>query len=167
MIPRIYCPPIPEENSAIELADDTVRYLRNVLRLGPGDEVLFFDGTGWEYRGVIDRFEDRGGAVRIVARQRIPHRDPRAHHAGPGPPEGRQDGVHRPEGHGAGRGPDHPLPLLPDHPETDGGASRQRGSSAGAGSPPRRPSSAGGAMSPRSAETLPFTEALGAAGPGP
>jgi 16S rRNA (uracil1498-N3)-methyltransferase len=71
MIPRIYCPPIPEENSAIELADDTIRYLRNVLRLGPGDEVLFFDGTGWEYRGVIDRLEGRGGAVRIVARQRV------------------------------------------------------------------------------------------------
>ena len=70
MIPRIYCPPVPEENSAIELADDTVRYLRSVLRLGPGDEVLFFDGTGWEYRGVIERIESRGGAARIVARQR-------------------------------------------------------------------------------------------------
>ena len=72
MIPRIYCPPIPEENSAIELADDTVRYLRNVLRLWPGDEVLLFDGTGWEYRGVIERLEGRGGAVRIVARQHVP-----------------------------------------------------------------------------------------------
>jgi len=72
MIPRIYCPPIPEENSAIELTDDTIRYLRNVLRLWPGDEVLFFDGTGWEYRGVIERLEGRGGAVRIVARQHIP-----------------------------------------------------------------------------------------------
>jgi len=72
MIPRIYCPPIPKEQSAIELADDTTRYLRNVLRLWPGDEVLFFDGTGWEYRGVIERLEGRGGAVRIVARQHIP-----------------------------------------------------------------------------------------------
>src|SRR5512136_478796 len=72
MIPRIYCPPIPEENSAIELADDTVRYLKNVLRLGPGDEVLFFDGTGWEYRAVIERIESRNGAARIVARQRVP-----------------------------------------------------------------------------------------------
>ena len=72
MIPRIYCPPIPEDNSAIELADDTVRYLKSVLRLGPGDEVLFFDGTGWEYRAVIERIESRKGAARIVARQRVP-----------------------------------------------------------------------------------------------
>lgn len=72
MIPRIYCPPIPDEDSAIELADDTVRYLRNVLRLWPGDEVLLFDGTGWEYRGIIDRMESRHAGVRIVARQRIP-----------------------------------------------------------------------------------------------
>jgi len=72
MTPRIYVSPVSEGAGAIELADDTVRYLRNVLRLGPGDEVLFFDGTGWEYRCVIDRFEDRGGTARIVARQRIP-----------------------------------------------------------------------------------------------
>jgi 16S rRNA (uracil1498-N3)-methyltransferase len=72
MIPRIYVSPLPEGTSDIELADDTVRYLRNVLRLGPGDEVLFFDGSGWEYRGVIDRFEDRGSSARIIARQRIP-----------------------------------------------------------------------------------------------
>ena len=72
MIPRIYCLPIPEDTSAIELADDTVRYLRSVLRLGPGDEVLFFDGTGWEYRAVIERIESRNGAARIVAKQRVP-----------------------------------------------------------------------------------------------
>ena len=72
MIPRIYCPPIPDEDSAIELADDTVRSLKSVLRLGPGDEVLFFDGTGWEYRAVIERIESRKGAARIVARQRVP-----------------------------------------------------------------------------------------------
>ncbi len=72
MTPRIYVSPLAEGTSDIELADDTTRYLRNVLRLGPGDEVLFFDGTGWEYRGVIDRFDDRGGIARIVAWQRIP-----------------------------------------------------------------------------------------------
>ena len=72
MIPRIYCPPIPDEDSAMELADDTVRYLKSVLRLGPGDEVLFFDGTGWEYRAVIERIESRNGAARIVTRQRVP-----------------------------------------------------------------------------------------------
>jgi 16S rRNA (uracil1498-N3)-methyltransferase len=72
MIPRIYCSPIPEKKNAVDLADDTVRYLRNVLRLGPGAEVLFFDGTGWEYRGLIDRIDGREGTARIIARQRIP-----------------------------------------------------------------------------------------------
>ncbi|HTZ41262.1 MAG TPA: 16S rRNA (uracil(1498)-N(3))-methyltransferase [Syntrophales bacterium] len=72
MTPRIYVSPLPEGISEIKLAEETVRYLRNVLRLGHGDEVLFFDGTGWEYQGVIERFEDRSGSARIVARQRIP-----------------------------------------------------------------------------------------------
>jgi 16S rRNA (uracil1498-N3)-methyltransferase len=72
MIPRIYHPPVPEGQDDIELADDTARYLKSVLRLGPGDAVHFFDGTGWEYRGVIGRFEGRGGTVRIVSRERVP-----------------------------------------------------------------------------------------------
>ncbi len=72
MIPRIYHSPVPEGQSDIELAEDTARYLKSVLRLGPGDAVHLFDGTGWEYRGVIERFEGRGGAVRIVSRERVP-----------------------------------------------------------------------------------------------
>jgi 16S rRNA (uracil1498-N3)-methyltransferase len=70
MIPRIYHPLLPEETKTVELAEDVVRYLRNVLRLGPGAEVLLFDGTGWEYRGTIDRLEGREGSVRIVERKR-------------------------------------------------------------------------------------------------
>jgi len=72
MTPRIYVSPLAKGTSEIKLAEDTIRYLRNVLRLGPGDEVLFFDGTGWEYRSVIEGFEDRGGTARIVAMQHIP-----------------------------------------------------------------------------------------------
>ena len=72
MVPRIYSPPVHEGKDTVELAEDTVRYLRNVLRLGRGDEILLFDGSGWEYRGVIDRLEGREGTARIVARERIP-----------------------------------------------------------------------------------------------
>jgi 16S rRNA (uracil1498-N3)-methyltransferase len=72
MIPRIYSPPIHEGRDTVELAEDTVRYLRTVLRLGRGDEILLFDGTGWEYRGVIDRLEGREGTARITARRHTP-----------------------------------------------------------------------------------------------
>ncbi len=69
---RIYAPPVQEGKDTVELAEDTVRYLRNVLRLGRGDGILLFDGTGWEYRGVIERLEGREGTARIVARERVP-----------------------------------------------------------------------------------------------
>ena len=72
MVPRIYAPPVQEGKDTVELAEDTVRYLRNVLRLGRGDGILLFDGTGWEYRGVIERLEGREGTSRIVARERVP-----------------------------------------------------------------------------------------------
>lgn len=72
MIPRIYSPPVREERDTVELAADTVRYLRTVLRLGRGDEILLFDGTGWECRGVIDRLEGRRGTARITARRHKP-----------------------------------------------------------------------------------------------
>ncbi len=72
MVPRIYAPPVQEGKDTVELAEDTVRYLRNVLRLGRGDGILLFDGTGWEYRGVIERLEGREGTARIVARERVP-----------------------------------------------------------------------------------------------
>jgi len=72
MVPRIYAPPVHEGKDTVELSEDTVRYLRNVLRLGRGDGILLFDGTGWEYRGVIERLEGREGTARIVARERVP-----------------------------------------------------------------------------------------------
>jgi 16S rRNA (uracil1498-N3)-methyltransferase len=72
MVPRIYAPPVHEGQDTVELAEDTVRYLRNVLRLGRGDGILLFDGSGWEYRGVIERLEGREGTARIVARERVP-----------------------------------------------------------------------------------------------
>jgi len=72
MVPRIYAPPVQEGKDTVELAEDTVRYLRNVLRLGRGDGILLFDGTGWEYRGLIERLEGREGTARIVARERVP-----------------------------------------------------------------------------------------------
>ncbi|MCK7515830.1 MAG: 16S rRNA (uracil(1498)-N(3))-methyltransferase [Desulfobacterales bacterium] len=105
--------PIPEENS------DHRRWpmTRSVtLRTCPEavarrrSPVLRRDGLGvpWRHRAT------RGPRRRHPDRRQAAHspRDPRAHHPGPGPPEGRQDGVHRPEGHGAGRGPRDPLPLL-------------------------------------------------------
>jgi len=37
----------------IALPDDVVHHALRVLRLGRGDDIALFDGTGGEYRGTI------------------------------------------------------------------------------------------------------------------
>lgn len=45
-IPATLLPETPLTGSALALPEDTLHYLRNVLRLGPGERVELFDGTG-------------------------------------------------------------------------------------------------------------------------
>jgi 16S rRNA (uracil1498-N3)-methyltransferase len=42
------------DGSTVELASDEARHLRDVLRLGRGDEVFVFDGEGREFRCVVE-----------------------------------------------------------------------------------------------------------------
>jgi 16S rRNA (uracil1498-N3)-methyltransferase len=61
---RFYAPPeaFALSDRAVTLSMEEARHARDVLRLGPGDEVYVFDGEGKEYRGAVDRF-DRKSAI--------------------------------------------------------------------------------------------------------
>lgn len=53
---RFYAPPeaFNSHSRTVRLAADEARHLREVLRLGPGDEVHVFDGAGKEFRCVVE-----------------------------------------------------------------------------------------------------------------
>jgi 16S rRNA (uracil1498-N3)-methyltransferase len=53
---RFFAPPIAfaPDGSTLMLAADEARHLRDVLRLGRGDEVFVFDGEGREFRCVVE-----------------------------------------------------------------------------------------------------------------
>lgn len=54
--PRIYSPDALENKKTCTLADDNLRYLKNVLRLKPGDKIYVFDGFGREFEATIEKF---------------------------------------------------------------------------------------------------------------
>jgi 16S rRNA (uracil1498-N3)-methyltransferase len=66
---RFYAPKLafaPDEKSAVLDADETL-HLRDVLRLHPGDEVLVFDGTGREFRCVIEAITKNSSELKVLS----------------------------------------------------------------------------------------------------
>ncbi|HEV7373210.1 MAG TPA: 16S rRNA (uracil(1498)-N(3))-methyltransferase [Pyrinomonadaceae bacterium] len=53
---RFFAPPVgfAPDGSRLKLAAEEARHLRDVLRLGRGDEVFVFDGEGREFRCVVE-----------------------------------------------------------------------------------------------------------------
>lgn len=62
MIPRLFLPTGSVNPPAVTLPADAAHYLRVVLRLGAGDELLAFDTTGAEYRLRLTVDADEVGA---------------------------------------------------------------------------------------------------------
>lgn len=63
---RFYAPPRAfDDNNIITLAPDETRHLRDVLRLGRGDEVFVFDGEGREYRCIIEECGRESARLRV------------------------------------------------------------------------------------------------------
>jgi 16S rRNA (uracil1498-N3)-methyltransferase len=62
MIPRFCCPPPLVPRSLVELPPATSHHALRVLRLGVGDALTLFDGTGGEYPG---RIVEAGRVVRV------------------------------------------------------------------------------------------------------
>jgi 16S rRNA (uracil1498-N3)-methyltransferase len=54
---------------AVELAQEQAHYLKNVMRLGEGDAVALFNGSGGEFRARIESFGKR--AARLVVEEQL------------------------------------------------------------------------------------------------
>jgi 16S rRNA (uracil1498-N3)-methyltransferase len=68
-IPRIYCPDAVENKEICELGPDNYKYLKQVLRLKPGNKINVFDGFGHEFAAVIKNFSS--GRVCVELGKRI------------------------------------------------------------------------------------------------
>lgn len=51
--PRFFCPAPLAAGNVVRLPESAARHAARALRLGPGDGVILFDGTGGEYAGRI------------------------------------------------------------------------------------------------------------------
>jgi 16S rRNA (uracil1498-N3)-methyltransferase len=66
---RFFIPPEQLRSTQILLAGEDAHHLRNVLRLGPGDTIVVFDGTGVEYTARIVSLDQ--GQVRLELQERL------------------------------------------------------------------------------------------------
>ncbi len=62
-LPRIYSSESLQNATTCWLGPDNLRYLKNVLRLKPGDAILVFDGYGHEFEARIESFGASGVSV--------------------------------------------------------------------------------------------------------
>ncbi|HKR01852.1 MAG TPA: 16S rRNA (uracil(1498)-N(3))-methyltransferase [Pyrinomonadaceae bacterium] len=64
---RFYAPPAGRaiDGRTLFLAQDEARHLRDVLRLGRGDEVFVFDGEGREFRCVVEACGRDGASLKV------------------------------------------------------------------------------------------------------
>ena len=74
-VPRLWIPATLSRDATVPLPAETVHYLRSVLRLAVGAEVVVFDGEGIECRGVIARLGRQDGAVHLTEAPFEPQRE--------------------------------------------------------------------------------------------
>ena len=72
---RLYIDHPLAEGQGIPLNPDQVHYLASVMRQGPGDEILVFNGRDGEWLARIDRLAKRNGDL-LAMRQTAPQLDP-------------------------------------------------------------------------------------------
>jgi len=65
MPPRVYSPEPVADGSSIRLDEAAANHVRRVLRLGSGDELLVFDGSGRDFPARIEQADRRGVLLRI------------------------------------------------------------------------------------------------------
>jgi len=70
---RFFINPTDISGETAQLTGSEAHHLRAVLRLSPGDPIIFFDGTGARYQARIDRIhKDRVTAIIIGQEQDLP-----------------------------------------------------------------------------------------------
>ncbi len=71
-LPRIYLPRPLATGDRCAAAEDQVRYLQSVLRLRPGDPLVLFNGSDWEYDAVIRQGGEEGLVLEVTSRRPVP-----------------------------------------------------------------------------------------------
>src|SRR3954469_16505119 len=66
MLPRFLADSIDRDAQVARLSEEEARHLSQVLRLGAGDEIAIFDGTGREYHARVDRVGRDGADLRLI-----------------------------------------------------------------------------------------------------
>ena len=66
MLPRFLAESIDADAGTARLTEDEARHLSQVLRLGTGDEVAVFDGSGREFRARVERAGKDGADLRLL-----------------------------------------------------------------------------------------------------
>lgn len=70
--PRIFFSGSAGEGELCELGEQTLRYIKSVLRMKKGEHLILFDGAGWEYEAEIKTFLADGISVEVLKKNRIP-----------------------------------------------------------------------------------------------
>jgi len=73
--PRLYIPRPIEVGDILAAAQEQVRYLKTVLRMGTGDPLVVFNGTRWEYDAAIRHVSSEGMDLEITGKRPIPSRE--------------------------------------------------------------------------------------------
>jgi 16S rRNA (uracil1498-N3)-methyltransferase len=73
-VPRIFFPGSVREGELCELGEQTLRYIKSVLRMKKGESLILFDGAGWEYEAVIKTFLDDRVSIEVLKKNRIPEK---------------------------------------------------------------------------------------------
>jgi len=76
-VPRIYFPGIMGKGEIFDLGGENLRYVKSALRMKKGDHLVLFDGAGWEYEAVINKFSADGVDVEVLEKHRIHVEAPR------------------------------------------------------------------------------------------
>jgi len=71
-VPRIFFPGSVGEGNLCELGEQSLRYVKSVLRMKKGEHLILFDGAGWEYEAEIKTFLSDGISVEVLTKSRIP-----------------------------------------------------------------------------------------------
>jgi len=66
---RLFVPELSEEGPEVVLRGPQRRYVRNVLRMGRGDSLVLFDGSGMEYPSTIVEAAQRHVKIRILGKR--------------------------------------------------------------------------------------------------
>jgi 16S rRNA (uracil1498-N3)-methyltransferase len=91
---RLFAAALPEDGGAVELGPEAARHAR-VLRLGPDDPVVLFDGRGHEAEATVEAVAEDGLRCRAAPRRPVAVRRPRVVLVLAMPKGGKLDGVVR------------------------------------------------------------------------